>query len=120
MQLGGPRVMGVNGVSHHVVADDLEGVTTILRLLGYAPPMLGTCPAVLPSHDPTDRTVTYCPGHGEKLDARAAIAGACVCVCVWGGAQTVPSRTARGTGRSWMPGQLLRVCVWGGGARREV
>ena len=26
MQLGGPRVMGVNGVSHHVVADDLEGV----------------------------------------------------------------------------------------------
>jgi hypothetical protein len=26
MQLGGPRVMGVNGVSHHVVADDLDGV----------------------------------------------------------------------------------------------
>lgn len=26
MQLGGPRVMGVNGVSHHVVSDDLEGV----------------------------------------------------------------------------------------------
>ena len=25
MQLGGPRVMGVNGVSHHVVGDDLEG-----------------------------------------------------------------------------------------------
>jgi acetyl-CoA carboxylase/biotin carboxylase 1 len=26
MQLGGPRVMGHNGVSHHVVTDDLEGV----------------------------------------------------------------------------------------------
>ncbi len=25
MQLGGPRVMGTNGVSHHIVADDLEG-----------------------------------------------------------------------------------------------
>lgn len=24
-QLGGPRVMGTNGVSHHVVEDDLEG-----------------------------------------------------------------------------------------------
>lgn len=31
MQLGGPRVMGVNGVSHHVVPDDLEGVKAILR-----------------------------------------------------------------------------------------
>lgn len=25
MQLGGPRVMGANGVSHHVVEDDLAG-----------------------------------------------------------------------------------------------
>jgi acetyl-CoA carboxylase / biotin carboxylase 1 len=34
MQLGGPRVMGVNGVSHHVVADDLEGVKVGLAVQG--------------------------------------------------------------------------------------
>lgn len=31
MQLGGPKVMGANGVSHHVVPDDLEGVKAIIR-----------------------------------------------------------------------------------------
>lgn len=40
-QLGGPRVMGVNGVSHHLVADDLEGAATMLRLLAFCPPELG-------------------------------------------------------------------------------
>jgi len=39
MQLGGPRVMGVNGVSHHVVTDDLEGVK--VRALG-----VGVCGCV--------------------------------------------------------------------------
>jgi len=41
LQLGGPRVMGVNGVSHHLAADDLDGVRTMLRLLAYCPPDLG-------------------------------------------------------------------------------
>ncbi|KAG2488653.1 hypothetical protein HYH03_012820 [Edaphochlamys debaryana] len=75
MQLGGPRVMGFNGVSHHVVADDLEGVTTVLRLLSYAPAATGVAPQPLPTADPVDRPVTYAPGPSEKLDARAAIAG---------------------------------------------
>ncbi|KAG2485379.1 hypothetical protein HYH03_015868 [Edaphochlamys debaryana] len=80
MQLGGPRVMGVNGVSHHVVqddleGDDLEGVRTMLQLLSYAPPQLGGPPPALPSADPVERGVAYAPGPGEKLDPRAAIAG---------------------------------------------
>jgi hypothetical protein len=76
MQLGGPRVMGHNGVSHHVVRDDLEGVATVLRLLAYAPADLaGGGAPTLPTSDPVDRVVGYLPGPGEKLDARAAIEG---------------------------------------------
>jgi len=75
MQLGGPRVMGANGVSHHVVADDLEGVAAVLTWLSYVPPVLGGAPPLLPGSDPADRAIAYTPGPSEKLDARAAIAG---------------------------------------------
>jgi acetyl-CoA carboxylase/biotin carboxylase 1 len=84
MQLGGPRVMGVNGVSHYVVDDDLEGVKTILRWLSYAPPQVGAEPARLPSADPAERPVLYLPAAHEKLDPRAAIAGVCL-GCGWVG-----------------------------------
>jgi hypothetical protein len=40
-QLGGPRVMGVNGVSHHLATDDLDGACTMLKLLAFCPPDLG-------------------------------------------------------------------------------
>lgn len=56
--------MGVNGVSHHVVADDLEGVTAVLHWLSTMPPVVGGVPLTLPSADPTDRPVTYTPGPG--------------------------------------------------------
>ena len=75
MQLGGPKVMGVNGVSHHVVADDLEGVSAVLTWLSYVPSILGGAPQLLPSSDPVERPVTYFPAATEKLDPRAAIAG---------------------------------------------
>lgn len=74
--------MGTNGVSHHIVADDLEGCSTVLKLLSFCPPLL-TAPGsveapahpLLPSSDPVSRAVDYAPGPGEKLDPRAAIAG---------------------------------------------
>ena len=79
MQLGGPKVMGLNGVSHHLVSDDLEGARTILQLLSFVPPEVGgdAVPLVLPSSDPVDRLVGYAPGPAEKLDPRAAISGTC-------------------------------------------
>lgn len=77
MQLGGPRVMGENGVSHYVVNDDLEGVKVILRWLSYCPSQLGAEPPLLPSNDPIERPVTYQPAAHEKFDPRAAIMGAC-------------------------------------------
>jgi acetyl-CoA carboxylase/biotin carboxylase 1 len=75
MQLGGPRVMGENGVSHYVVNDDLEGVKVVLRWLSYCPPQLGAEPPLLPTSDPVDRPVAYEPAEHEKLDPRAAISG---------------------------------------------
>lgn len=75
MQLGGPRVMGENGVSHYVVNDDLEGVKVILRWLSYCPAQLGAEPPLLPTNDPVDRPVAYEPAVHEKFDPRAAIMG---------------------------------------------
>lgn len=75
MQLGGPRVMGENGVSHYIVNDDLEGVKVILRWLSYCPPQLGAEPPLLPTNDSVDRPVGYSPASHEKLDPRAAISG---------------------------------------------
>ena len=41
VQLGGPKVMGANGVSHHIVEDDLAGVACVhLQLWGKAHQLL--------------------------------------------------------------------------------
>ena len=75
LQLGGPRIMGVNGVSHHVVSDDLHGVKTILKWLSYTPCLLGGWPSRCPTADPVDRWIEYTPDENGKLDPRRAIAG---------------------------------------------
>lgn len=69
------QVMGVNGVSHHVVGDDLEGATAVLQWLSTMPAILGATPPPLASSDPIQRQVEYTPAAGQKLDPRAAIAG---------------------------------------------
>ena len=56
--------MGMNGVSHHVVADDLEGVAALLRWLSFMPPVLGGVPTPLATADPLDRPIAYHPGPG--------------------------------------------------------
>ncbi|EIE18073.1 hypothetical protein COCSUDRAFT_26470 [Coccomyxa subellipsoidea C-169] len=75
MQLGGPKVMAVNGVSHHVVEDDLAGCAAVLQWLSFVPAVLGSQPPTLVGSDPVERPIVYAPGPGEKLDPRAAIAG---------------------------------------------
>ena len=77
--------MGQNGVSHHVVRDDFDGVRTVLHLLSFAPlEMGGSLAPTLASSDPTDRDVGYLPAAGEKLDPRAAIDGQMVhCLVVF-------------------------------------
>ena len=63
-QLGGPKVMAVNGVSHHTVEDDLAGVLCVLRWLAYTPARTGEPPLQLASADPPARPVAYCPADG--------------------------------------------------------
>lgn len=65
----------MNGVSHHVVSDDLEGAYTVLQWLSTMPATLGSLPPILASSDPTNRPIEYYPSSGQKIDPRAAIAG---------------------------------------------
>jgi len=75
MQLGGPKIMGTNGVSHHIVHDDLEGVTRVLEWISYIPSRTGEqVPRILTS-DNVSRKVAYKPADGEKLNPRFAIEG---------------------------------------------
>lgn len=73
LQLGGPRIMGVNGVSHHIVQDDLTGIKLMLKWLSYTPAILGSSPCISATADPVDRAPNYCPDESGKLDPRRAI-----------------------------------------------
>lgn len=73
MQLGGPKVMAVNGVVHITVADDLEGISAILTWLGYVPAHGGGPLPCLKPIDPPERPVQYIPE--TACDPRAAICG---------------------------------------------
>ncbi|KAJ3673764.1 hypothetical protein LUZ60_005756 [Juncus effusus] len=73
MQLGGPKIMGTNGVTHLTVADDLEGVSSILKWLSYVPPFVGGPLPISKCLDPLERPVAYLPE--TSCDPRAAICG---------------------------------------------
>ncbi|KAL8171437.1 hypothetical protein V2J09_023241 [Rumex salicifolius] len=73
MQLGGPKIMATNGVTHLTVSDDLEGVASILKWLSYVPPYVGGDLPIIRSLDPPERPVAYFPE--TSCDPRAAIAG---------------------------------------------
>ena len=78
MQLGGPKIMGNNGVSHHIVRDDLEGVIRVLEWISYIPCRTGEQVPRLMTADNISRKVAYMPTGTEKLNPRMAIAGAVV------------------------------------------
>ena len=73
LQLGGPRVMGQNGVVHEVVCDDVLGMSSVLKWLSYVPESRGSPLPLLPSVDGVEREVEYVPA--GICDARSAIAG---------------------------------------------
>lgn len=66
MQLGGPKVMAVNGVSHHVVEDDLAGCAAVLQWLSFVPAVLGSQPPTLATCDPIERPISYAPRPGVQ------------------------------------------------------
>ncbi|KAL2653562.1 hypothetical protein R1flu_021690 [Riccia fluitans] len=73
MQLGGPKVMAVNGVTHLTVSDDMEGVSSVLNWLSYIPAVKGGPLPFLQASDPPTRLVEYTPE--TSCDPRAAIRG---------------------------------------------
>lgn len=62
--------MGANGVSHQIVADDLEGIKAVLTWLAFVPPRLGGPLPALPTSDPADRPVTVSPAEGGLRTAQ--------------------------------------------------
>jgi acetyl-CoA carboxylase/biotin carboxylase 1 len=60
-QLGGPQIMYPNGVSHLIVEDDQEGVSSILNWLSYVPKHVGAPPVPRKSADPVNRPVKWRP-----------------------------------------------------------
>lgn len=73
MQLGGPKIMGTNGVVHLTVSDDLEGISAIVKWLSYVPAYLGGRLPISRSLDPPERQVEYMPEN--SCDPRGAISG---------------------------------------------
>lgn len=54
-------------MSHHVVADDLEGASAVLHWLCTMPPTLGSPPAHLATSDPLHRGIGYSPAPGNPV-----------------------------------------------------
>lgn len=54
LKLGGPQVMGANGVSNYVVSDDAEGMAAFLRWLSFTPAHCGGPVPIVPTSDPGD------------------------------------------------------------------
>eukprot|EP00286_Rhodomonas_abbreviata_P020696 CAMPEP_0181292940 /NCGR_PEP_ID=MMETSP1101-20121128/2789_1 /TAXON_ID=46948 /ORGANISM="Rhodomonas abbreviata, Strain Caron Lab Isolate" /LENGTH=2575 /DNA_ID=CAMNT_0023397473 /DNA_START=176 /DNA_END=7903 /DNA_ORIENTATION=- len=90
-QLGGTQIMYNNGVSHNIVADDFEGVSTIVQWLSYVPAKRGgPLPVPPPSnlHDRIDRKVfdpRRGPNPSKVYDPRVLLTGAKDAIGKWRG-----------------------------------
>ena len=76
-QLGGPAIMGPNGVTHLCVQNDREAVEAALRWLAYVPRTNRDLPApqpLAPAIDSVDRPVAFQPSP-EAYDVRSLLAG---------------------------------------------
>ena len=105
LQIGGPRVMAANGVSHEVVDNDYEGVCAVLRWLAFVPRARG---APLPlmevgPGDAADRDVDFePPPGGAAYDPRLMLTGHAVAAAA-PGAGGSSSSSSGGVG-TWVSG----------------
>lgn len=74
LQLGGTQIMYKNGVSHLTADNDLDGVSQIIRWLGFVPESRKARLSITPSSDSWDRDIQYCPPKGS-YDPRWFLAG---------------------------------------------
>lgn len=74
-QLGGPQIMAPNGVSHLVVGNDKEGVSSIIDWLSFVPKDKFSAPPILdlPTDSP-ERDVEFLPTK-TPYDPRHMLAG---------------------------------------------
>lgn len=76
LQIGGPRIMYSNGISHLVVKDDLEGALEIFKWLSFVPKTINDSHSIFNfSGDDPDRLVEYYPPQNEPYDPRFLING---------------------------------------------
>jgi acetyl-CoA carboxylase carboxyltransferase component len=75
-QLGGPKIMFHNGVSHELVENDFEGVLSILRWLAFVPKVKGApLPTMeVPRGEDVDRDVLFEPP-AQPFDPRLLLTG---------------------------------------------
>jgi len=73
-QLGGPRIMCNNGVTHLSSSDDASGVQAIVHWLRYVPSVVGGDLPLLPTSDPVNREIDYVPTR-SPYDPRHLVAG---------------------------------------------
>lgn len=57
-ELGGPHIMGPNGVSHHIVNDEGEACRNVLHWLAGVPIKRGQPSPILQTEDPIDRDIS--------------------------------------------------------------
>ena len=76
-QLGGPAIMGPNGVSHTLVDDHLSAIAEALDWLSFVPDVKGNPPPVLDIRgiDVVDRPIEFCPVPGQPYDPRMLMNG---------------------------------------------
>jgi len=74
-QLGGPEVMGGNGVSHLLVDTDVAGVDAMVKWISFVPATAGGPPPCLPITDPVERDIGFYPPSGQPYDPRKLLVG---------------------------------------------
>jgi hypothetical protein len=74
-QLGGPEVMGGNGVSHLIVNTDFDAIVQIVGWLSFIPKDTASPLPCLPMVDPVDRPVEVYPSSGTPYDPRDLLCG---------------------------------------------
>ena len=74
-QLGGPEVMGGNGVAHLLVDTDLQAMHKAVEWLSFVPSVVGAPPPCLPVTDPIERAIGFYPPSGQPYDPRKLLAG---------------------------------------------
>lgn len=73
-QLGGPQIMYPNGITHEVVANDKEGMQSVIDWLSYTPKDFNSIAPVVDQGDSPEREVDFVPTK-TAYDPRHMLAG---------------------------------------------